>query len=242
MRNLCGFPIPIKFQVTTKHWQQRYTFLTAKSKIHHGGTGVGGWGWGGVGGGGVVGWVVGWWWGKHAANYFSTYYLSTYSTYTWYVITHKVRWYISHSLATSHFLHKIDNYLDLGRGLWGVSELSMSKDCFSWDSAVASCARPSIPCARANLPVPRVELERHLTKTRCNLAWPRTQTVTTVGELRSGVTGFATIFATGSHRFLLQVRNDEQGWDQSSTDKNGEFDLSLARVRYNFSLKYHRAL
>ena len=64
----------------------------------------------------------------------------------------------------------------------------------------------------------------------------------TVGELRSGVTGFATIFATGSHRFLLQVRNDEQGWDQSSTDKNGEFDLSLARVRYNFSLKYHRAL
>ena len=66
--------------------------------------------------------------------------------------------------------------------------------------------------------------------------------INTVGELRSGVTGFATIFATGSHRFLLQVRNDEQGWDQSSTDKNGEFDLSLARVRYNFSLKYHRAL
>ena len=64
----------------------------------------------------------------------------------------------------------------------------------------------------------------------------------TVGELCSGVTGFATIFATGSHRFLLQVRNDEQEWDQSSTDKNGEFDLSLARVRYNFSLKYHRAL
>ena len=33
----------------------------------------------------------------------------------------------------------------------------------------------------------------------------------TVGELRSGVTGFATIFATGSHRFLLQVRNDGRG-------------------------------
>ena len=32
----------------------------------------------------------------------------------------------------------------------------------------------------------------------------------TVGELRSGVTGFATIFATGSHRFMLQVRNDER--------------------------------
>ena len=43
--------------------------------------------------------------------------------------------------------------------------------------------------------------------------------ILTVGELRSGVTGFATIFATGSHRFLLQVRNVEQGWDQSSTDK-----------------------
>ena len=69
-----------------------------------------------------------------------------------------------------------------------------------------------------------------------------TSIINTVGELRSGVTGFATIFATGSHRFLLQVRNDEQGWDQSSTDKKGEFDLSLARVRYYFSLKYHRAL
>ena len=34
--------------------------------------------------------------------------------------------------------------------------------------------------------------------------------VVTVGELRSGVTGFATIYATGSHRFMLQVRNDER--------------------------------
>ena len=35
----------------------------------------------------------------------------------------------------------------------------------------------------------------------------------TVGELRSGVTGFTTIYATGSHRFMpcmLQVRNDER--------------------------------
>ena len=32
----------------------------------------------------------------------------------------------------------------------------------------------------------------------------------TVSELRSGVTGFATIYATGSHRFMLQVRNDER--------------------------------
>ena len=32
----------------------------------------------------------------------------------------------------------------------------------------------------------------------------------TVGELRSGLTGFATIYATGSHRFMLQVRNDER--------------------------------
>ena len=45
---------------------------------------------------------------------------------------------------------------------------------------------------------------------------------------------FASIFATGSQRW--------KGWDQSSTDKNGEFDLSLAYVRYHFSLKYHRAL
>ena len=34
--------------------------------------------------------------------------------------------------------------------------------------------------------------------------------INTVGELRSGVTGFATIYATGSHRFMLQVRNDER--------------------------------
>ena len=34
--------------------------------------------------------------------------------------------------------------------------------------------------------------------------------VSTVGELRSGITGFATIYANGSHRFMLQVRNDER--------------------------------
>ena len=34
--------------------------------------------------------------------------------------------------------------------------------------------------------------------------------VVTVGELHSGVTGFTTIYATGSHRFMLQVRNDER--------------------------------
>ena len=32
----------------------------------------------------------------------------------------------------------------------------------------------------------------------------------TVGEPRSGVTGFATINTSGSHRFMLQVRNDER--------------------------------
>ena len=32
----------------------------------------------------------------------------------------------------------------------------------------------------------------------------------TVGELRSGVTGFAMICATGSHRFMLQGRNGER--------------------------------
>ena len=31
----------------------------------------------------------------------------------------------------------------------------------------------------------------------------------TVGELRSRITGFATIYATGSHQSRLPVRNDE---------------------------------
>ena len=34
--------------------------------------------------------------------------------------------------------------------------------------------------------------------------------MSTVGELRSGVTGFATIYATGSLRFMPLVRNDER--------------------------------
>ena len=35
-------------------------------------------------------------------------------------------------------------------------------------------------------------------------------TLSTVDELCSGITGFTTIYATGSHRFMLQVRNDER--------------------------------
>ena len=66
--------------------------------------------------------------------------------------------------------------------------------------------------------------------------------ITTVGELRSGVTGFATIYATGSHRFMLQVRNDERDEFNLRQKKGGELDLSLAHACYHFSLKYHRAL
>ena len=62
----------------------------------------------------------------------------------------------------------------------------------------------------------------------------------TVGELRSGVTGFATIYATGSQRFMLQVRNDERE-EFNLIQKKGEFDLTLAHACYHFSLKYHRA-
>ena len=39
----------------------------------------------------------------------------------------------------------------------------------------------------------------------------------TVGELRSGVTGFATIYATGSYR--LTGSQWWKGWDQSSSEK-----------------------
>ena len=45
-----------------------------------------------------------------------------------------------------------------------------------------------------------------------SVAWPGTRysirapSLITVGELSSGVTRFATIYATGSHRFMLQVR------------------------------------
>ena len=64
----------------------------------------------------------------------------------------------------------------------------------------------------------------------------------TVGELRSGVTGFATIYATGSHRFMWQVRNDERDEVQSSTEKKGEYYRSLAHVCYHLPLKCHRVL
>ena len=65
--------------------------------------------------------------------------------------------------------------------------------------------------------------------------------VYTVGELRSGVTGFETIYATGSHRFMLQVRNDERD-EFNLRQKKGEFDLSLAHACNHFSHKYHGAL
>ena len=45
-------------------------------------------------------------------------------------------------------------------------------------------------------------------------------------KLRSGVTGFATIYATGSQRFMLQVRNDERD----------EFNL---RQKKRVNLTYH---
>ena len=49
----------------------------------------------------------------------------------------------------------------------------------------------------------------------------------TVGELRSGVTGFATIFMTAPHRFLLQVRNDERD------------EINLRQIK-RANLTYHR--
>ena len=63
----------------------------------------------------------------------------------------------------------------------------------------------------------------------------------TVGELRSGGTGFATIYPTGSHRFMLQVSNDERD-EFNLIQKKGEFDLSLANACYHFPLKCHRPL
>ena len=76
----------------------------------------------------------------------------------------------------------------------------------------------------------------------CNQDYGSVCVYITVGELRSGVTGFATIYATGSHRFMLLVRNDERDEFNLRQKKNGEFDLSLAHACYRFSFKYHRAL
>ena len=47
----------------------------------------------------------------------------------------------------------------------------------------------------------------------------------TVGELRSGVTGFATIYATGSHRRLVQAH------DENLTHKNIYSNLANERDR-----------
>ena len=48
---------------------------------------------------------------------------------------------------------------------------------------------------------------------------------TTVGELRSGVTGFATIYATGSHRFLVQLHAE------NLSHKNNYSNLANKRAR-----------
>ena len=47
----------------------------------------------------------------------------------------------------------------------------------------------------------------------------------TVGELRSGVTGFATIYATGSHRFLVQLHAE------NLSHKNNYSNLANKRAR-----------
>ena len=49
--------------------------------------------------------------------------------------------------------------------------------------------------------------------------------VSTVGELRSGVTGFATIYATGSHRFLVQLHAE------NLSHKNNYSNLANKRAR-----------
>ena len=52
----------------------------------------------------------------------------------------------------------------------------------------------------------------------------------TVGELRSGVTGFATIFATGSHRLLVQA------YAENLPHKNKYSNLANERGKiYKFS-------
>ena len=53
----------------------------------------------------------------------------------------------------------------------------------------------------------------------------------TVGELRSGVTGFATIYATGSHRLLVQA------YAENPPHKNKYSNLANKRGRiYKFSI------
>ena len=55
--------------------------------------------------------------------------------------------------------------------------------------------------------------------------------VITVGELRSGVTGFATIYATGSHRLLVQA------YAENLPHKNKYSNLANKRGRiYKFSI------
>ena len=51
----------------------------------------------------------------------------------------------------------------------------------------------------------------------------------TVGELRSGVMGFATIYATGSHRFLVQLHTE----NLSHKDNYSNLTNKQARI-YNF--------
>ena len=64
---------------------------------------------------------------------------------------------------------------------------------------------------------------------------------TTVGEFCSGVTGFATSHAIGSHRFLLQVL--EEARDEINFQKeNDEHNVLPTHVLYNFVLNFHRAL
>ena len=64
--------------------------------------------------------------------------------------------------------------------------------------------------------------------------------IATVGELRSGVTGFATIYATGSHRFLVQlhVENLSHKNNHSNLAKNGlESTICYIHERNGYSYK-----
>ena len=101
MRNLCGFPIPIKFQVATIDWQQRYTFPQITAYTGYSESGV------------ITDVLIAkitrrsgsfsttkskrtqsWQpWAKHAANHFNT----------CMICGHNLDNYITHSLATSHF-------------------------------------------------------------------------------------------------------------------------------------------
>ena len=128
MRNLCGFPIPIKFQLTTKHWQQKYMLPQKTAYAGYSESGV------------ITDVLVpkirisGW-------SFLPTKSKRTETWQPWVNISHgggeTRRELLQHihdmwsqgwitilvTRWSPHIFDKIDNYLDLGQGLWGVSDI-----------------------------------------------------------------------------------------------------------------------